>query len=333
VLLLATAAPSASQTLDERLNQVGNVYAAAYLKPLVDGVGADFNSGLFLASRLGDARDGFNVHLGVQVMAMPIRGDAKTFSLSYRGEATIEVDAGPRTVQLRLPASFTAQDVPTVFGDTNVGSVIVHVQQDTSIAYLGVLIPLAIDTSFVVESIGGITNALSFVPAAAVNAAVGTVFGTSLLLRWVPAIELEDFGRTSLFGFGVRHNLSRFLPLLPVQVAVQGAWQRGRVLNADGDEVMRATTFAANLEISKRFGPLTLFGGLQTEEGRIRIDYRGRDAEVEERDLFPIDLVLRADNTTRGVVGCVLTLGPVNLYGDVGVGNRTTLSGGLGLTL
>ncbi|HUF08167.1 MAG TPA: DUF6588 family protein [Rhodothermales bacterium] len=322
---------SVAQDLGERLRNVGNSYAGAYVEPLVDGLGADLNSGLFQSVHFGRAESGLDVYLGVRAMAMPLGAGDDSFSLTYRGTAALDVRIGPSIRRLRLPATYTVEDAPTFFGAEDPGVTTVHVRHDTTISYLGVILPVSIDTTFQRETIGGVTEGLNALPFAAIQGGIGTLFGTSLIVRWLPTMEVEDLGDVGYFGFGLRHQLDRYLPPLPIRLAVQGVWQRARVTDPADDEVLTATTFGANIEASRRVGPLTLFGGIQTEEARLRVQY-DLETDIEDEDVvFPIDLDLRAQNRMRLVLGADLEAGPVHLYGDVNLGSRTSFSVGLGL--
>jgi hypothetical protein len=328
LLTLPAAGPSLGQSLEERLREVGNAYAAAYVRPLVDGLGADLNTGLFPAAHFGRRDDGLDLFLGVRVMGMPVSSDEDRFDLTYLGSTTIDIDIGPRVERLNLPATFEVVDAPAVFGVEDPGIARVHVRQDTTLSHLGVLIPVSIDTTFEIETIGGLTNELSAVPFAVIQAGVGTYFGTSVMVRWLPSVSVEDVGRFGFMGFGIRHNLTQYLPQLPFELAVQGAWQRIRVRDDDTD-VMTASAYAANIEASRRFGPLTLFAGLQTEEARIRAEYEA-ESEDPEDPTFPIDLDLRSDWRTRFVLGADVGAGPVHLFGDVNLGAGVVVSAGIG---
>ncbi|HEX7070067.1 MAG TPA: DUF6588 family protein [Rhodothermales bacterium] len=328
LLVLCFALPAAGQSLEERLREVGNAYAAAYVAPLVDGLGANLNTGLFPAAHFGRRDSGLDLYLGVRAMAMPVSSDDDSFDLTYQGTANITVDLGPRTERLSLPATYIVEDAPAVFGDPDPGFARVHVRQDTSISHLGVLIPVSIDTTFDVETIGGLTDDLSLVPFAVVEAGVGTYFGTSVMVRWLPSIEVEDVGSFGFIGFGLRHNLTQYLPQLPFELAVQGAWQRILVQD-DETDVLRVSAYAANVEMSKRFGPLTLFAGLQTEEARIRAEYEAVSDDPDD-PAFPIDLDLRSDWRTRLVLGADVGAGPVHLFGDLNLGAGAVFSAGIG---
>ena len=49
--------------------------------------------------------------------------------------------------------------------------------------------------------------------------------------------------RVGIFGIGVRHSISQYLPVLPVDIAVQVVWQQVLVKDALDAELMDLRTF------------------------------------------------------------------------------------------
>jgi hypothetical protein len=49
---------------------------------------------------------------------------------------------------------------------------------------------------------------------------IGTFFGTEAIIRFAVAPSVRDFPRTSLVGFGLRHSVSRYFPEIPVELSV-----------------------------------------------------------------------------------------------------------------
>ena len=336
LISLLVSVPTRAQSLEEALSDVGSIYAAAYLEPLVDGVGASLGSGLFQAAHVGRNRTGLTFYVGVRAMAMPLSDADRSFDLSYESSAIVDVDVGPGTVPMRLPALYEVRDAPGLFGSEDAASATVTVRHDTTVSFLGILLPVSIDTAFESATIGGLAEAVNLVPFAVLQGGVGSYLGTSLMVRWLPTINVKDLGALTYVGFGLRHDVSQYLPLLPFDLAVQGAWQRINVSAEGPDDLISSSVFAANVEASKRFGSLTLFGGVQTEDARVRVRYEQaagspgtQPTNADETESIPIRLDLRGANRMRIALGADLGLGPVHLYGDVNMGARTVFSAGL----
>jgi hypothetical protein len=137
----------------------------------------------------------------------------------------------------------------------------------------------------------------------------------------------EEVGSAELIGVGVRHGLNTYLPFLPVDLAVQALWQEATLQDFDEQEVLKATSFAASLQASKRWGVVSLFGGVQTEETRLHVAYTFEDDEVS----VPIAFSMTGVQKGRGILGVGLHLGPVQLHGSASIGQLTAYTVGLGL--
>ena len=56
-------------------------------------------------------------------------------------------------------------------------------------------------------------------PMAIPQATLGTLFGTEAVVRYAAIPKMENFPHIDLVGVGVRHNISQYLPDLPLDVA------------------------------------------------------------------------------------------------------------------
>jgi hypothetical protein len=236
-----------------------------------------------------------------------------------------------------VPATFTINEAPSFFGEDAPGQAVVSVRHDTTFSTLGLVLPVSFDTTLAPqETIGGIFNT-NLAPTLIPQIGVGTVLGTDLMVRWLPKISIPDVGALDLFGFGLRHSLNQYIPLLPVDIAIQAVWQRLRAEDSLGGEVVEASTFAVNLAASRRFGVLTLYGGVQTERSDIEFSYQF-DVEEEVNDVGedvvvdPVDVnfTLSHMGKTRAIFGMSVQLGPVLTNADISVGQITVVSAGFG---
>lgn len=329
--LALLAAPASGQDLQETLGQVGEVYARAYVDPLADALGSDLNSGLFHTARVGNKRIGLHFYLGVKASATFLAAKSQTFDLTYTGTVPLDFDIGSETITLDVPATFTVTDAPSIFGAEDPAFATVRVAHDTTFSTLGLILPVRFDSTLAPrETIGGLLRT-DVAPLMVPQAGIGTLLGTDLMVRWLPTITVTDVGSVGLFGFAVRHSINQYLPRLPVDLAIQAAWQKVRVNDASDLTVIDARTFAVNAAVSKRIGVLTLYGGIQTERSDIGFAY---NFEVDDPDVdvqvIPVDFVVDGGGKTRGIFGMGLSLGPVLLNGDVSVGPTTVVSAGFG---
>lgn len=334
VLFLLISAPLAAQDFSETLSEVGEAYARAYVDPLAESLGADMNSGLFHTASTGKKILGVNVYIGFKASATFLNASQKSFDLTYSGTVPIEVELAGDMITLDVPATFTVTDAPTIFGDEEEAMARVSVNHDTTFQSIGLTLPISIDSTLSPqETIGGLlpTNVAPFlVP----QVGVGTVMGTDVMVRFLPQITVPDYGSVEILGFGIRHNINQYVPLLPIDLAIQAVWQRVGVDDDLDNQVMSAKTFAVNIAASKRFGPLTLYAGLQTERSDIRFQYTVDPDEfnLDDQEPVEVDFTLSDIGKNRALFGMGLKFGPVLLNGDISVGHITVVSAGFGFS-
>ena len=331
VVLGITGRPSQSQELSESIATVGAEYARGYLAPLADAVGTDLNAGLVPVSLLGSETNGLNVYFGVKVFGAFVPDDSRRFSISYVDDFPIEYEIGSDVVEIVVPATFTIEEAPSFFGDSDPGEVTVRIQHDTTFSYLGLTLPVSFDSTGTIPGIGGLWSG-GVAPMLAPELELGTLLGTSVKVRWVPAFSVENSETISLFGFGLRHSLNTYLPRLPVNLGIQTFWQRAGADDDEGGEVVRVTTFAANVHAGKRFGLFGVYGALQSEQSRSRVSYQyvppgaGGDA-----DPIPTRFSMTGATKMRVILGLELRAGPFHANTDVSFGRLQAITVGLGL--
>lgn len=331
-------AQESDNELEATLGEVGEAYARAYTQPLADVLGADFNAGLFHTARV--ERLGLNLYVGISGAAVSIPSSSRSFTLTYSGRVNVEVDEGPvQDKTLNVPATFEARDAPTIFGEEEEPLIDYMSRYDTTVTYLGITLPVSIDEVDQIETIGGLAN-IDLIGAPMLHIRLGSVLSTDLLVRWIPAglvnqgIEAAggdpaEVGSAELIGVGVRHGLNTYLPILPLDVAMQVMWQRANLEDASNEEILRVNTFAASLQASKQWRFVSVYGGLQTEESRLRVQYTFEDEDIS----VPVDFTLTGALKTRVVLGAGLHLGPVLLNAGATFGEFTVYTGGLGVSL
>lgn len=331
VLLAAGSRVSTAQEFSETIRSVGEGYARGYVAPLMDAVGANFNAGLVPAVQLGSRDNRIRVYVGVKAFGAFIPESRKTFSTTFADVFRIDVDTGGETIRLDVPATFTIDGAPTVFGESEPGQMTVRVQHDTTISSLGLALPISIDRTDTVSGIGGIVD-LGVAPFLVPELVLGTYLGTDLMLRWVPEISGENTESVRFFGLGIRHRLNPYLPHLPVHLAIQAVWQRAGADDREGDPIVRVSTFAANVQVGKRIGLLGVYAALQAEQSSAEIRYEYvRDPDDPRSEPISTRFTLSAANKMRGILGIDLQLGPVHATADLSIGRMNTLSAGLGL--
>ncbi|MBI5020520.1 MAG: hypothetical protein HZB59_03710 [Ignavibacteriales bacterium] len=155
---------------------------------------------------------------------------------------------------------------------------------------------------------------------------VGDVFGTQAIIRYVPIPEVNNVPKINLFGIGARHNVSQYIPAVPVDLSASIFYQSLKV----GD-LFEANTLSFGAQVSKSFAILTLYGGLQYESMSMDLNYTytGNIPGITVADPN-ISLTLDGKNKFRGTAGLDLSLALLHIFADINVGNAIVVSGGIG---
>jgi len=150
--------------------------------------------------------------------------------------------------------------------------------------------------------------------------------GTEVMLRYLPSISLGDEEDLSMFGFGLKHSISRYIPLSPVDISVQFLYNTLEITN-----IMEVSAYAFNAHASKSLGLFTLYGGLQYESSTFDLSYEytapGTTGTVQPGET--INVSIDGDNNFRGTLGGSLKLALIVLNVDYSMGAQSVLSGGL----
>jgi len=224
------------------------------------------------------------------------------FSISFQGMYILVPD-DQLTYSPSLPSGYTTGPSATIFGDK--GS-----------AYAGpagyITTPPGIDLSEVPMAIPQIGASL---------------LGTEVILRYLPDIDVGE-KKLGLFGIGVKHSVSRYIPLVPIDVAVQVFYNTFKIT-----DLIDVKNLAFNAHASKTFGVLTPYFGLQYESTSLDLTYKingdptsGDPALQSDKN---VSVSLDGDNNFRATLGASLKLAVIVLNADVSLGSQTVFGGGL----
>jgi hypothetical protein len=163
----------------------------------------------------------------------------------------------------------------------------------------------------------------SAVPMAYPQATV-SLLGTEVLLRYLPDVKFSDEHDINMLGVGVRHSITQYIPMSPVDVAVQILYNRFEVSN-----LMESSNLAFNIHASKSFVVFTPYIGLQYESTSLDIDYTYKpDPDLGLSDQR-LNVTIDGDNAFRGVIGASLDFVFLVFNFDVSLSTQTVLTGGL----
>ncbi len=162
----------------------------------------------------------------------------------------------------------------------------------------------------------------------------GSLFGTELMLRYFPTLKFEDL-KAGLFGFGLKHEVSRYFPLLPLDISVQLLYNNLSLENKSEDPTdyvkFNSKNFAFNVHASKSIGVLIVYGGLQYESSVLDLSYYFKDPD----GIYPslagkiYDLSVDGNNNFRLTLGSAVKLSFFVLSFDANITSQTTFTGAM----
>lgn len=275
----------AQSSLEDALEQYSATSVRGYIKPLVDLFGANLNSGFFSGRA---APGGISIRFSLIGMASSVGEDQKTYT------ATTPPGFDPATFE-----------TATIFGGTGRT---VNDANNPALQYRGS---------------DGLINASLF-PLAVPQLSVGGVLGTEAMVRFISTPTFGDndeFPKTSLVGFGVRHNIGRYLgSALPVDLGVGAMYSTFKV----GD-IVKVTALIVGAQASKTVSALTVYGGAAWEKTTMNLTYTSTDPAASGA----VDIDLDGANTFRVTAGLSLKLLVARIFADANLGSVTSFSGGL----
>ena len=315
VMLLVVSCFADAQNLGSDLAKVAKPYGQAYVTPLVNAFGTDMNSGLFHTADVGGTLPfGLKLYVGVQVGGTLVSSSDKSFNLGFHDTSYVPIGG----VTTKVFSFDTVINAPTVFGSKDKGTL-----RRTYMVN-------GLSHTDSIQTIAGFN--VPIVPVPIPQASLGSLFGTDLTVRYLPQIKLSDFGKVQLFGWALRHSVSQYIPLIPVDIAIQLGFQNLSLKDTAGSNIFKLSTFAANVEVSKTLAILTVYGGLQMESSKVDVNYifipPGQTAQH-----IPVSFSVTGKNKFRALLGLDLGLGPLAINADYSVGAISAVTVGLGFSI
>jgi hypothetical protein len=266
------------------------------------------------------------------------------FGLTIGGAAPFVPDAD----QVFTPTGLTSLSVPsgslpTVFGGGG--------DQQLNFSFSESVLGNEVEYDGKLSFPGGLKDELPLgtIPAPIVQASVGVVFDTDLLIRFIPTIEMQ--GSTfSLTGFGLKHNIMQYfgpLDKLPLNVSVLAAISKASFeydlsdSTFGGNSSNRKMTFEADTFTIQALASIDLpvisaFAGLGYNAGDSQFDVSG-DYSIPytvsgvnfSRILEdPISIASEASGV-MGIIGARLNLLFLKIFANYTIQEYNTLTAGI----
>jgi hypothetical protein len=273
--------------IEENLKRYSEANGKGYIQPLVNGFGASMNRGWYESGKVSAV--GLKLRISVIAMMAPVLDKDKTFMATTEG---------------------TFHPKQTVEVQTIVGS-----EKSTTVTGTG---------GTMYSFPGGLD--LSMTGFAVPQLTVGSFMGTEASVRYfVAQLGDSEIGNLELVGFGIRHSLSQYLLLSPVDFSVGIFWQSVTL----GEDLLKFKTLYFGAQASRPFGPLIVYGGAGFDNSSAAINYTYTDGNTTTT----LDYDLDGDNGLQITAGLGLNFVLLHLNGDVTFGSRTVYTLGLSLGL
>ena len=266
------------------------------------------------------------------------------FGLAIGGAAPFVPDGD----QVFTPTGLTSLSVPsgslsTIFGEGG--------DQELNFSFSESVLGNEIEYQGKLSFPGGLKDELPLetIPAPFVQASVGVVFDTDLLVRFIPTMEIQ--GSTfSLTGFGLKHNIMQYfgpLDKLPLNVSVLAAISKASFeydlsdSTFGGNSSNRKMTFEADTFTIQALASIDLpvvsaFAGLGYNSGDSQFDVSGdysipySVSGINISRVFedPISIASEASGV-MGIVGARLNLLFVKIFANYTIQEYNTLTAGI----
>jgi hypothetical protein len=344
--------------LEKQLQKLSGSAGQSYVGPVSNGFGTNLNGGLFHGAPAAKIF-GIDIEIGLVAMGTPFKDEAKTFTT----EGTFRFDQAqaaqivnqnpsiPAAARNAVINQIVSQDYkakiqgPTALGKTFNSD---HPSIDNQIYVTFLANDVIVNgTSYHLNQaapeglgIGGIDglNNLSFLPLGAPQVTLGTVYGTQVAIRYLPAMKLPGdagsaIGKVKYSGFGMQHNPGVWLKTpLPVDFAVSFFSQKLTI-----DPYLEAKGSSYGLTVSKCFSAAGLvsatpYVGFAIEKSSMNFKYQASDSlKVNGITLPPpqVEFSLDGANTSRFTVGASFKLLFININADYNFGKYKSFTGGV----
>jgi len=315
-LLLIIMVSSLFAGVQEKLQKFGEENGIVYVKPLVTAFGTTMNTGLFNTAKVLKP---FTFGLNVNMMAAFVPKEDKTFT-AVRPDLFIENPLNPGE-NIYLYADEELESA-TVFGDE--GATFVHNPDLDAIPGLNASeldIPLPNGAN------------LPAVPFLMPQFNLGLPFGNEIMVRGMPKVEInKDIGDLGFWGVGIKHSVDQYIPLLPIDIAVQAALQ-----NLYVGDILTFTNFNANLQVSKKLLMWTLYTGVGYDKTNVSAEYdytyqtineSNEIEDVEQTIKFDVD----GENEVRATAGVRFSFLLLKLYADYTISKYSVFNAGIGVS-
>lgn len=328
-----------SKDFNKTIKNLSTAAATGYVGPAISSFGSNLNTG-WVTKAPSAAKNSFSLEIKIIAMGSIIDDAQKTFSTvgafnftesqaqDIATSATTNISAQQEIKNQLLSKSWNLKiSGPTIMGTEN-EHVVLDFQGQT-IQANGNSYALK---NYDLSDVKGFLNDLSIFPTAAIQLGIGTLYGTSIAVRWFPKVNIKDIGDFTYWGFGGMHNPAVwFNQEFPIDIAVGGFYQDLKV-----GTIFETKASMFGLYASKTFGSVIAFTpyvALTTESSKTTVQYDytydvtsgGTTTQKTQHISFDMD----GTNSVGFTTGVSFKLAVLNLNIDYKFANIKTASAGI----
>ncbi|HXF99512.1 MAG TPA: DUF6588 family protein [Bacteroidota bacterium] len=316
--------PASSQHFAREISQFVGENARPFLQPLADAVSSNVHAGLF-APAFGS--DGLHVSVQIVGMAVGIPDELKTFKAAPFSRPVEFTQGGIVFIgDLQIPAA----TLPTAAGLSRTSTFTGRLTRvrPKGLPYTpGVYDFIQRDATVTVGGGEDFSTVIIGTP----QLAVGSLYGTDLLVRYVPPVSLPELGEAKAFGIGVRHTVDRYVSL-PFELGAVFMYQSLTLKANEQEYSVEADLSAYTLQImlSKRIGMgligFTPYAAAGYESGTLNVGYVFADPYIGKQQLE-----FDGGGRARLLVGIGFSISRITLQADYNIALLNGLSFGIGV--
>jgi hypothetical protein len=195
---------------------------------------------------------------------------------------------------------------------------------------------------------------------------IGSLYGTELLVRFIPPVNMGDeIGDFAFWGFGLKHSISQYFNKgdepgrryfdAAIQIVYQGTHLDNKIGVTNAELKANATMMSYNLQASKHIeGWLDIYTGFSYETININSDYtyylpievqwqlglidpkaKGGIDNTEPTPGHPGDqnpqkaIIKLNDDNIKWTIGLSRDIGPITLFADFNISKFNIFTGGI----
>lgn len=325
-----------AQELEETLTKLSGDAVSSYVAPLISAFGSNLNSGWVNGSPSSKLM-GVDVEIKFVGIGSFFSDDAKTFNAagSFRfTESQVELILNNSGYTSASPG-YTAMKNEMLlkeFGVKISGATVVGKKDDhIKIEFPGQKINGQDVGKYELDlGVGGVAADLPLLPSGAIQLGLGTVYGTTLGIRYLPSIDIPDIGKFSYWGLGAMHNPAGYLSqmdMIPVDLSAAFFYQ-----NLTIGDLFESSATQFGVYASKTFGAgvsVTPYLGLTMESSTTTVSYNYEFDTPAGPQKSKLALELEGENAFGVTIGSKFSFGFFNLFVDYKMASTSTVAGGM----